>query len=138
MKILGYIFLCSAALVAVSCGGKKKSEVEPADVVVMFHKSLTALDFELASGLCCEGEAEGYVAAFENAYKDALAKDAAAAEIAAGMLEAEEVIIGETARDKDIRTVFYTISDGCGNTKEKIAVLKKVEREWKIAEIKDR
>ena len=60
------------------------------------------------------------------------------AEIAAGMLEAEEVIVGETARDKDIRTVFYTISDGCGNTKEKIAVLKKVEREWKIAEIKDR
>ena len=137
MKRLRYMFICTAALMAAACGGKK-SETEPADVVVMFHKSLTALEFEQASGLCCEGKAEEYVASFENAYKEAMAQDATAAEIAAGMLAGEEVLVGETARDKDIRTVFYTIGDGCGNTKEKIAVLKKVEREWKIAEIKDR
>ena len=74
----------------------------------------------------------------QNAYKEALSKEASAAEIAAGMLAADEVVVGETSKDKDIRTVFYTIGDGYGNTKEKIAVLKKVEGEWKIAEIKDR
>jgi hypothetical protein len=54
------------------------------------------------------------------------------------MLGADEVVVGETSKDKDMRTVFYTIGNGCGNKKDKIAVLKKVEGEWKITEIKDR
>lgn len=137
MNTLRHVIIFTAALIIAACGGKK-SETEPADVVVMFHKSLTALDFGQATGLCCGHGAEEYVATFENAYKEAQAKDASATEIAAGMLAADEVIIGETSKDKDIRTVFYTIGDGYGNTKEKIAVLKKVEGEWKITEIKDR
>ncbi len=137
MKTLRHVIIFTAALIVAACGGKK-SETEPADVVVMFHKSLTALDFGQAAGLCCGHGAEEYVATFENAYKEALSKEASAAEIAAGMLAADEVVVGETSKDKDMRTVFYTIGDGCGNKKDKIAVLKKVEGEWKIIEIKDR
>lgn len=137
MNTLRHVIIFTAALIVAACGGKK-SETEPADVVVMFHKSLTALDFGQAAGLCCGHGAEEYVATFENAYKEALSKEASAAEIAAGMLAADEVVVGETSKDKDMRTVFYTIGDGCGNKKDKIAVLKKVEGEWKIIEIKDR
>jgi hypothetical protein len=137
MKTLRHVILFTAALMVAACGGKK-NEAEPADVVVMFHKLLTALDFGQATGLCCGHGAEEYVATFENAYKEALSKEASAAEIAAGMLGADEVVVGETSKDKDMRTVFYTIGNGCGNKKDKIAVLKKVEGEWKITEIKDR
>jgi hypothetical protein len=137
MKTLRHVIIFTAALIVAACGGKK-NETEPADVVVMFHKSLTALDFGQATGLCCGHGAEEYVATFENAYKEALSKEASAAEIATGMLAADEVVVGETSKDKDMRTVFYTIGDGCGNKKDKIAVLKKVEGEWKITEIKDR
>jgi hypothetical protein len=48
------------------------------------------------------------------------------------------ITIGETIKEKDVRTVTFTLTDDSGNTKEKIAVLKKVEKEWKIAEIKDK
>jgi hypothetical protein len=54
------------------------------------------------------------------------------------MLHDAAVTVDDIERNKETRTVFYTIGDGCGNTKNKIAVLKDVEGEWKIAEIKDR
>lgn len=137
MKTLRFVIICAATLLVAACSGKKDG-AEPADVVSGFHKALTSLEFGKASEYCCEGAVSGYVAAFEKACEEALAKDSGATQIAAGMLSTAEVTVNDIKRDKDARTVFYTIGDGCGNTKEKVAVLKDVEGEWKIAEIKDR
>ena len=137
MKKIGYILICMAGLAAAGCGGGK-NEIEPAEVVVRFHHALTSMDFSGANEYCTDGAVQEYMTTFKDACYEMLKKDNAATEAAASLLSKDEVIIVDTARNKDQRTVFYTISDGCGHTKDKIAVLKKEEGEWKIAEIKDR
>ena len=137
MKKIGFILICIAGLAAVGCGSGK-NEIAPAEVVVRFHHALTSMDFSVADEYCTDGAVQEYMATFKTACEQRLKKDNAATEAAVLLLSKDEVIIEDTARNKDQRTVFYTISDGCGQTKDKVAVLKKVEGEWKIAEIKDR
>ena len=137
MKKIVYILICMAGLAAAGCGGGK-NEIEPAEVVVRFHKALTSMGFSEADGYCTEGAVQEYVDAFKSACQEKISKDKEATEAATILLSKDEVIIEDTVRDKDQRTVFYTISDGCEQTKKKIATLEKVEGEWRIAEIKDR
>ena len=137
MKKIGYILICMAGFVAVGCG-PGKNEIEPSEVVVRFHKALTSMNFSEAAGYCSDGAVQEYMDTFEAAYDEKLSKDKVATEAAATLLSKDEVVIEDTVKNKDQRTVFYTISDGCGHKKDKVAVLKKVEGAWKIAEIKDR
>lgn len=137
MKIIKYLLICAAALFVAACSCKKEG-AEPADIVTGFHKALTSLEFEKASELCCTEEANEYVETFAKAHKEAVDNDSGATAIAVGMLCEAEMAVNDVERNKDTRTVSYTIGDGRGNTKEKIAVLKEVEGEWKIAEIKDK
>ena len=137
MKTLRLMLICVAAFVAAACSGKKDG-LQPEDVVAGFHQALTSLEFDKAAEYCCEAEAKEYVNAFEKAYETARTRDEGATQIAIGMLHYAAVTVDDIERNKETRTVFYTIGDGCGNTKNKIAVLKDVEGEWKIAEIKDR
>ena len=137
MKKIGYILICMAGFALVGCGGGK-NEIEPAEVVVRFHKALTSMDFSEADGYCTDGAVQEYVDAFKSACQEKISKGKEATEAATILLSKDEVIIEDTVRNKDQRTVFYTISDGCGHKKNKVAVLKREEGAWKIAEIKDR
>lgn len=137
MKVLKYIAILLAAVILSACGGK--GEAEPGEIVVGFHKAMTSMDFDTAAGYCtADGAVNEYLAAYQEACEKSLKRDKDATEIAAELLSNAEVEIEKTSKNKNIRTVFYTISDGCEQTKKKIATLEKVEGEWRIAEIKDR
>ena len=113
--------------------------MEPDAVVTEFYTSLTSMNFEEASKLCVEAsEATAYVGQYRQLYETYLKRDEKVTKLAAEKAAGCTITITETLKDKDNRTVYYVISDVYGNTKEKEATLQKVEKGWKIAEIKDK
>ena len=139
MKKLGFIAaMCLTMAFACSCGGGKAG-MEPDAVVTEFYTSLTSMNFEEASKLCVEAsEATAYVDQYRQLYETYLKRDEKVTKLAAEKAAGCTITITETLKDKDNRTVYYVISDVYGNTKEKEATLQKVEKGWKIAEIKDK
>ena len=137
MKKIGYILICMTGLAAAGCGGGK-NEIEPAEVVMRFHEALTSMDFSGADDYCTDGSVWEYISRFEAACQQMAENDREATQAASVLLSKDGIIIEDTVRNKDQRTVFYTISDGQGNSKNKVAVLKKTEEgEWKIEDITD-
>lgn len=137
MKVLKHITLFIAAGILTACWGGD-DDLKAGEAITGFHKALTSMNFEEAAKYCTEGSVKDYISTFEAACKESLKTDKNATEAAATMLANAAITIGDVTRNKDIRTVFYTISNGDGQTKEKVATLKEVEGEWKIAEIRNR
>lgn len=139
MKRLGFITaICLTLTLASSCGGGK-AEMEPDAVVTEFYTSLTSMNFDNAVRFCVEGSAATeYVNQYSQLYEENLKKDEKVTKLAAEKAAGGSITITETLKDKDNRTILFVISDVYGNTKEKEATLQKVEKEWKIAEIKDK
>lgn len=137
MKVLKYISILLAASILTACWGGE-DDTKAGEAVVGFHKALTSMNFEEAAKYCTDGPVREYIEAYETACNTSLKTDKEATEAATALLTNAEIALGEVVKNKDIKTVFYTISDGNGNTKEKVATMKEVEGEWKIAEIKDR
>ena len=96
MKKIGYILICMAGLAAAGCCGGK-NEIEPAEVVVRFHKALTSMGFSEADGYCTEGAVQEYVDAFKSACQEKISKDKEATEAATILLSKDEVIIEDSA-----------------------------------------
>lgn len=140
-KIFGYCILVAAAMaVACSCGRKGFEPLGPGEVTEAFMKAVASGRFGDAAGLC-EGETmDAYIKAYEKALSKKASADSTAASIATGILAEIDVTVTEVAKTKDkgIRTVFYTITDVYGDSKEKLAIVKEVEREWRVTEIRDR
>ena len=113
--------------------------MEPDAVVTGFYTSLTSMNFDEAGKFCVEeSAATAYVDQYRQLYETNLKRDEKVTKLAAEKAAGSTIAVTETLKDKDIRTVFYVISDVYGNTKEKEATLQKVEKGWKIAEIKDK
>lgn len=137
MRKLGFIAaICLGMVLAGSCGGK--GELEPSAVVTEFYSALTAMKFDKAVGYCTPNSMAGYIDGYKSAFEANLAKDKKATEAAVEKAAGTMVAVTETIKDKETRTVYYTLTDAYGSSKDKTAVLTKVEGEWKIAEIKDR
>jgi hypothetical protein len=79
-----------------------------------------------------------YINGYKSAVEANLSKDKKATEAAEEQLAGTVVTVAETLKEKETRTVLYSLTDSYGNSKDKTAVLKKVEGEWKITEINDR
>lgn len=138
MRIFKFITVFYIGLfLACSCGGSKES-VEPSAVVTEFYAAMTSMKFDNAVRFCAPDSLTSYIDGYKKAYEANQSKDKGATKVASEKIAATTVTILETLKDKDIRTVSFSIADGYGNQKDKMAVLKKVEGEWKIAEIKDR
>lgn len=136
-KLIFLAAICLTAILAGSCEGK--ADMEPDVVVTEFYTSLTSMNFDKAAEFCVEeSSATAYINEYRQVYETSLKRDEkvtnAAAEKAAGCT----VSITEVVKNDDSRTVLFTISDVYGSTKEKEARLEKVEKAWKIAEIKDK
>ena len=130
--------ICLIMALASSCGGGR-AEMEPEAVVVEFYTSLTSMKFEKAEKLCVEGsQVLAYISEYRQLYEESLKRDEKVTNIAAEKVAGSTVTITETLKDKDNRTVSFVISDTYGNTKEKEATLQKIEKGWKIAELKDK
>lgn len=138
MRKLGFIAaICMGMILAGSCGGSKEG-LEPSAVMTEFYSALTSMKFDKAAGYCTTDSMAGYIEGYKAAFEANMAKDKKATEAASEKAAGTVVTITETIKDKETRTVLYTITDVYGNSKDKTAVLTKVEGEWKIAEIKDR
>lgn len=139
MKKLGFIAAMGLTMAfACSCGGGKAG-MEPDAVVAEFYTSLTSMNFEGAAKQCvAESAASAYVDRYRQLYETNLKRDEKVTKLAAEKAAGCTISVTETLKDKDNRTVYFVISDVYGNTKEKEATLQKVEKGWKIAEIKDK
>ena len=113
--------------------------MEPDAVVTEFYTSLTSMNFEDAAKHCVtESAASAYIDQYRQLYETNLKRDEKVTKLAAEKAASCTISVTETLKDKDNRTVYFVISDVYGNTKEKEAALQKVEKGWKIAEIKDK
>ena len=140
-KIFGYCILVSAAMtLAYGCGRKGSEPLGPGEVTEAFMKAVASGRFGAAAELC-EGETmDAYIKAYEKALSKKSSADSTAASIATGILAEIDVEVTDVVKTKEkgIRTVFYTITDVYGDSKDKIATIKEVEREWRVTEIRDR
>jgi hypothetical protein len=137
MKIFKYLTILFATGLLTACWGGE-DDIKAGDTVIGFHKAVTSMNFEEAAKYCADGPVMEYLTTFQAACNESLKTDKEATEAAAALLTNADITIGEVEEDNDIKTVSYTISDGSGHTKDKIANLKEVEGEWKIVEIKGR
>lgn len=113
--------------------------MEPDAVVTEFYTSLTLMNFEGAAKHCvAESAASAYIDQYRQLYEANLKRDEKVTKLAAEKAAGCTISVTETLKDKDNRTVYFVISDVYGNTKGKEATLQKVEKGWKIAEIKDK
>lgn len=130
--------MCLTMAFACSCGGGKV-DMGPDAVVTGFYTSLTSMNFEDAAKFCVEASAAtAYIDQYRQLYETSFKRDEKVTKLAAEKAVGCTVAVTETLKDKDSRTVYFVISDVYGNTKEKEATLQKVEKGWKIAEIKDK
>jgi outer membrane lipoprotein-sorting protein len=135
-KLYMFIAICAAAVFASSCSNNNGPE--PSAIVTDFYKDVTTMKFDNAAKHCVEGALDEYINGYKGEFEALQAKDKKLAAKVQEKAALTTITIGETIKEKDVRTVTFTLTDDSGNTKEKIAVLKKVEKEWKIAEIKDK
>lgn len=134
---ISLIALCTSLLLLAGCGGKNKG-MEPEDVVIAFNKAMASCDFEQAAKLCNAENLQAYIASCKEVYDSNIKKDKKVTDSAVETLSKVETTIGEITKERGIRTITYTLQDSFGSSKEKTAVLKEVEGEWLIDEIKDR
>lgn len=130
------IVICVAAIFASSCS--KNNGPEPSTIVTEFYTAVTTMKFDDAAKYCVEGAMDEYINGYKEAFEALVAKDKKLAAKVEEKAAQTTITIGEVTKEKEVRTVDFTLADDSGNTKEKTAVLKKVEKEWKIAEIKDK
>ena len=103
-----------------------------------FYTAVTTMKFDDAAKYCVEGAMDEYINGYKEGFEALVAKDKKLAAKVEEKAAQTTITIGEVTKEKEVRTVDFTLADYSGNTKEKTAVLKKVEKEWKIAEIKDK
>lgn len=135
---LKYIILACIVALADGCGKKGDSPLGPAEVVDAFTKAVASGRIDQAMDLCDSIQMAGYIEEYRTALSKKAASDSTATSIATGILSELEVTVTEVSKAKDSRTVFYTIKDVYGDSKDKIATVINVEGEWKVKEIKDR
>lgn len=138
MKRFGFIAaICLAMTLVSSCDGK--ADMEPDVVVTEFYTSLYSMDFDKAAKFCMEeSSATAYIGEYRQVYDAKFKIDEKVTNSAAEKIAGCTITITETVKEEESRIVFFTISDTYGSTKEKQARLEKVEKAWKIAEIKDK
>ena len=129
------LILAVVALTTAGCFQTNDREQRPEDKVQAFYKALSAGDFAQAQSLCDTLTMGGYIGEFRSAWEST---DENIAAIVADILSETTVKITDTRKDGQKRTIFYTLTSADGQNKEKAAVLKSEEGEWKIEQITDR
>lgn len=125
-------------LFAVGCGQSGKTEeLSPEATVEAFCRQLAGGDFEGASSFCDTTAMKDYIDAYAQAWEMQNKEDSCITAIAAGILAEAEITVNEVSRDGGRRIVSYTIKAGEGLSKDKKAVLKNEEGEWRVEKITD-
>ena len=135
MKIYSFIIL--ALLLLSGCaGGEKTALMSPEETVEAFCRAVTGGDMARAGELCDTEAMEVYLEAWNATWEQLEKKDSSALRIAAGILSEAEFSIDRSEKDGDKRTVTYTLKTE-GQSKSRMAILKKEEGEWKVEGLTD-
>ena len=124
-----------AAVLVTSCQQNGETKLGPDATLESFYKSLCAGEFVQAESLCDAPGMEGYVNGFRPAWEQ---NDSTTRKIASAILADVSIEITDTEQNGQDRTIFYKMTATGGQSKEKIAILRKEEGEWKIMAITDR
>ena len=129
--------LIALAVSTLIMGCQQNGEVKlgPDVTLEAFYKSLCAGEFEQAESLCEIPAMAEYVNGFRSEWEK---NDSAIRTIASAILSEVSIEITDTEQSSQNRTIFYKMTTTDGQSKEKIATLRKEEGAWKITAITDR
>lgn len=119
-------------------GERRPKEDEPETVLENFCRALGRGDFESAAGLCLGEEMSGYIEAYENALTSLYERDSTTTALAARFMGELSITPMDTKSERGRKIIYFQLEDSFGNIKEKTAVLKREEGEWKIEKLDDR
>lgn len=142
-RILTYIFGAGVtigviiALCVLLSGGNKEGKT-PGDTVAGFYEAINVCDFDTAAGFCDSLSMTEHLEAWAEEWKRLEKEDSSTFAIALSLLEdMKTVVIDSRKEGADRRVLDFNLENG-DNVKEKTAVLKKEEGEWKIEQLTDR
>ena len=127
----------SAAIVltAIGCSQNSSAALGPSETIEAFYKAIFSGDFDKADGFCAETDTNEYVARLQEGWTKS---DESIKAILPEILSECLVEVTDIVKNGQERTIFYKMTTTDGQSKEKIAALKKEEGVWKITAITDR
>ena len=126
-----------AAMLSGCRGGEQVEQVlGPEAVVETFCRAVASGDMEQAEELCDTVSMKGYLDAWTETWAELAAKDSSALRIAAGILSESTFTVTDVVKDGDRRIINYTLETG-GKTKNRSAVVRKEEGEWRVESMTD-
>ena len=129
------VILMIAAAFAAGCFQSRTIEPGPAETIEAFYHSLCAGDFSEAACLCDSLSMNGYIDGFRKAWE---AADSTISVMASDILSEMDLVVTYIEKNGQSRTIFYKLTSQDGQSKEKVATLRKEERAWKVEGITDR
>ena len=134
-RINSISLVLAVAVAASGCGGEKKAE-GPEAAVEAFYEAVAAGDWETAEAFCDGDAMESYVGEYRKVREGLQQGDANALNIASSILEDLEVKVDRTERTDEGRMIYYSLEVG-EFSKERKALVRKEEGEWRVMEITD-
>ena len=135
MKRIISIFALSAGLIC-GCHRQEEKTMDAEVVVETFCRAMAAGDFDLALSLCDSTGMKDYLSAYRQAWNMLNDKDSSVLSIASSRLaEVTFCLIDAEKTDKG-KVIHYSIGTE-GYSKERKALVRKEEGEWKVVEITD-
>lgn len=138
MKKYLFVVIIGISSIISGCGNAevKKAEMGPEAVVEAFNRAITAGDFATAYSLCDTVSMKGYLDSYVEAWETLQREDSSALAIASSLLSGAVLEISKVEKDGEGKIVYYTL-EADGHRKERKAIVKKEEGEWKVQEITD-
>ena len=127
--------IAAIVLTTIGCSRNNNTELGPAETVDAFYKAIFSGDFDRAKGLCAETDTEEYLARLQDGWAKS---DESVKKILPATLSECLIEVTGIEKDREGRTIFYKLSTTDGQSKEKIATLRKEEGAWKITAIIDK
>jgi len=108
----------------------------PEETVEAFCRAVTAGQWSQAEALCDTLSMKEYMDSHKEAWATLQAEDSCTLAIAEAILADTVMTIEEVRKEDDRRVVSYTLAAD-GNSKTRMAVLKKEAGEWRVERITD-
>lgn len=129
--------IIAAATIWFSSDREKDVVLGPEETVEAFCRAVTTGDFEKAESLCDSISMQRYLESHMEAWDEIQKEDSTALAIASDILSNAVINTLSVEKDGDRRIVVYTL-EADGHRKERKAVVRKEEGEWKVEAITDR
>ena len=135
MNMRKVLILVAVAVITGGCFQGNRSEAGPEEALEIYYRHLCKGDFAGAASLCDTLSMAEHIAAFRSAWEEA---DSSVAAVASDILSEMSLNVTDEIKNGQKRTLLYELTATDGQSKEKVATLRKEEGAWKIEAITDR